>query len=72
MGMVIFLLEIESMREKQLPNFCSFSAKLTNSKYECQKKDLGMQLKYFRDYFNYNRMPDFLEDPDKESISRLT
>lgn len=56
------------MREKQLHNFSSFSAKLTNSKYGYQKRNLGLQLRYFRDFFNYNKSIDAICDPDKESI----
>ena len=48
------------MRESQLQNYSYFTAKIANSKYRNQKKLVGMQLKIFKDYFNYNRMTDFL------------
>ncbi len=48
------------MREKQMYMLSSFAAKMPNSKYVNQKRQLEVELKIFRDHFNYNKSTGFL------------
>ncbi|HSA07143.1 MAG TPA: hypothetical protein P5556_08165 [Candidatus Gastranaerophilales bacterium] len=52
------------MREKQMQALCSFTAKMTNSKYVNEKKKLGNQLKLFRNFFNYNKISNFMSEQE--------
>jgi hypothetical protein len=52
------------MKENQLHNLSAFD-KTSNSKFGNRSKTIVSYLNGFRDYYNSNRIPDFLFDPDK-------
>ena len=52
------------MRSEQIQGLSSFAATMTNSKYISQKKKMETGLKFFRNYFNYGKMSEFLNEKE--------